>query len=110
MAALTRESSFDRVLLGSYSTNYETIAIQNEASHVISSWLKKNNKLKAVYMSMNSVELLTIQNSLESLKSLDSDAFLRGQEILSAEVFVQALSNFLNMLPSDPGRTFQRHT
>lgn len=105
MAALSRESSFERVLSTmdrSYSTNYETIASQNEASHVISSFIKKNNKLKAVYKSINTVDLLHITNSLDSLGSLESEAFVRGQEILAAEDFVKALSNFLNMLPSDP--------
>jgi hypothetical protein len=105
MAALTRESSFERVLSNmnrSYTTNFENIATQNEASRTISTWLKKNNKLKAVYKSMNSAELLTIESGLDALSALDSGDFVRGQEIIASEVFVQALSNFLNLLPSDP--------
>mmetsp|Transcript_22522 Transcript_22522/g.38148 ORF Transcript_22522/g.38148 Transcript_22522/m.38148 type:complete len:979 (+) Transcript_22522:126-3062(+) len=105
MAALTRESSFERVLSNMYSsstTNYEAIATQNEASRTISTWLKKQMKMKAVYMSMNSTELQTIESGLDALSVLDKESFLTGQEILTNDAFVKALSHFLNILPSDP--------
>lgn len=105
MAALTRESSFERVLSNlsrSYTTNYETVATQHEASRTISTWLKKSLKLKSVYKSMDAAEIAIIQISLSSLSELDSGAFMKGQEILASENFIQALSHFLNILPSDP--------
>jgi hypothetical protein len=87
-----------------YTPSYEAKAAQNEAAHTLSTWLKKSLKLKAVYKSMDSSELSTIQSSLTALSALDSAnaSFVRAQEILSSESFLQALSHFLNLLPSDP--------
>jgi hypothetical protein len=88
--------------MNEYTEGYEALASRNEASRIISTWLKKSIKLKTVYRSIDSEDVRTIEDAVNEVNALGKDSFQCAQEVLSRDVIVQALCRFLNCLPSDP--------